>query len=65
MILKVLFYILRISSHIFKKKIKKEGSCKRCKFNKDNLYCNVGSHYAEQGINALCMEGELWEEKEN
>ncbi len=38
--------------------------CKDCKFN-SGLYCIVGTHYATKGINAVCHEGELWENKNN
>jgi hypothetical protein len=34
-------------------------NCKTCKFNCDT-HCNVGTYYAEQGLNRICYEGELW-----
>jgi hypothetical protein len=50
---------------IFKKKIKKKikKNCSTCRFNY-GLGCSVGTFYAkERGVNAVCIEGELWEGK--
>lgn len=35
--------------------------CTTCRFNSGN--CNVGTYYAEMGLNNVCYEGELWEGK--
>lgn len=36
------------------------GKCTKCRFNVDDN-CIVGTHYAKQGKNRFCIEGELWE----
>jgi hypothetical protein len=41
------------------------GKCTTCRFNNgkyDN--CTTGTHWAEQGLNRICYEGELWEATE-
>lgn len=45
------------------------GKCTKCKFNCETDYttindCNVGSYYAEKGLNRICYNGELWKETE-
>ena len=50
----------------FKKKSKQ--TCLNCRFNYEDDHtkindCNVGSYYAEKGLNKICYEGELWESK--
>jgi len=45
---------------IFKKKVKK--NCITCRFN-CGMHCSVGTYYTEKGLNKICYEGELWEEK--
>jgi hypothetical protein len=37
------------------------GKCTKCKFNYNGDYCNVGTYYAEKGLNKICYEGELWQ----
>ena len=39
-------------------------NCKTCIFNADT-HCRVGSHLASQGKSGICIEGELWQEKQN
>ncbi len=41
------------------------GKCTTCRFNNgkyDN--CTAGTYWAEQGLNRMCCEGELWEATE-
>lgn len=45
------------------------GKCTKCRFNCEDDHtcmndCNVGSYYAEKGLNRICYEGELWEATE-
>ena len=47
---------------------KPKQTCKNCRFNCEDDHtcmndCNVGSYYAEKGLNRICYEGELWESK--
>ena len=49
-------------------KKKPKQTCKNCRFNCEDDHtcmndCNVGSYYAEKGLNRICYEGELWEGK--
>lgn len=49
-------------------KRKPKQTCKNCRFNCEDDHtcmndCNVGSYYAEKGLNRICYEGELWEGK--
>jgi len=38
------------------------GKCTTCRFNNGKYYnCTVGTYWAEQGLNRICYEGELWE----
>lgn len=51
------------------KLVEDNKTCKTCRFNCENDHtvmndCNVGTHYAaEKGLNVICYEGELWEQK--
>lgn len=49
-------------------KKKPKQTCKNCRFNCEDDHtcmndCNVGSYYADKGLNRICYEGELWEGK--
>jgi len=52
---------------LFKKKNKQ--TCINCRFNCEDDHtvindCNVGSYWAEKGLNRICYEGELWQPTE-
>lgn len=52
---------------MFKTNTKKQNTntiknCMSCKFN-DGYNCTVGTYYANKGIKAICIEGELWQNK--
>ena len=41
------------------------GKCTTCRFNdKEWDRCVAGTYWAEQGLNIICYEGELWEATE-
>lgn len=47
---------------------KTKQTCINCRFNCEDDHsninvCNVGSYYAEKGLNRICYDGELWESK--
>jgi len=61
-IFSVVFSFLRVGNK------KPKQTCKNCRFNCEDDHtcmndCNVGSYYAEKGLNRICYEGELWEGK--
>ena len=61
-------WIIRIVRLSFLRVGKQKQTCKNCRFNCEDDHtcmndCNVGSYYAEKGLNRICYEGELWEGK--
>lgn len=54
--------LIKIIMNYKKDKEITENSCETCRFH-DNIYCNVGTHYAKQGLKKICYRGELWEKK--
>ena len=50
-------YIVRLS---FLNKKTAWQTCLNCKYNTGEN-CNVGTAYAKKGKNAICYDGELWE----
>jgi len=48
-----------------KKKKSDRGKCTKCRFAGGKYgNCTVGTHYAEQGLDKFCVQGELWEAKD-
>jgi len=56
------FLQLIIFLKIIKYNKKPKNSCITCRFN-EAIFCNVGSYYAEKGLDKICYQGELWEKK--
>lgn len=46
---------------------REKRTCKTCRFGTGGKYelCWVGTYYAEQGKDRVCVEGELWEPTEH
>ena len=64
----LLFIFSVVFSFLRGGKKKPKQTCKNCRFNCEDDHtcmndCNVGSYYAEKGLNRICYEGELWEGK--
>ncbi len=62
-------WIIRIVRLSFLWVGKPKQTCLNCRFNCEDDHtcmndCNVGSYYAEKGLNRICYEGELWEANE-
>lgn len=56
--------ILKLLLH--SKLVKEEPkNCTTCRFNCEDIYCVVGSYYANKGQKKICYEGELWESNSN
>ena len=42
------------------------GKCTKCRFAGGKYgNCTVGTYYAEQGLDKICYEGELWESQKS